>query len=214
MLCPETWGRRMIDWKLAYRWTRNILAILGALGCALVLLVVGLFLAQAPFHSPDATMATQAPDELERADSLLNEAGIERAQQELALLGSNPGEWLQPGNSYVELWCLRAPGLKLGERWLRPGELQPMFARAAATTIEAMHRAHACVPSWREVQERGRCCSRCSSTTRSAISASRASRCTTASTRRFTCFRARCPRPCPRAHPAAPQRRPSTESRR
>ena len=143
----------MIDWKLAYRWTRDALAILGAIGCALVLLVVGLVCAQVYF--PRSPVAEQARDELAGADSLLNEAGIVRAQQELALLGNNPGEWLPADNSNVQLWCLRAPGLALNSRWLRPVELQPMFAQAVATTVEAIHRAHSCVPSWAEVQERG-----------------------------------------------------------
>jgi hypothetical protein len=105
---------------------------------------------------PDPPAATPAPaDPIAGADSLLNEAGIERRVQKLEFVAANPGQWLAGAGGQVEAWCLRAPGLPVGARWARTEELEPLLLLAAARSIQVAHAAQACVPSWEEVVGRG-----------------------------------------------------------
>src|SRR5688572_28039748 len=113
----------MVDWKLAYQGTRDVLAMFGAMGFALILLVIALVCAEVYLPNRMAAEPASARDELEGATELLDEAGIMLEHNELEVLGHNPGEWLPADDSTIQFWCLRAPGLVLDERWLPPERL-------------------------------------------------------------------------------------------
>jgi hypothetical protein len=139
----------------AYEWTRDIMAVFGALGCGLALLVVIILFAVArdmPNHDP-AAVAPRLP--FAEADSLLNEAGIERAKQALELVGENPGDRVEKDRSNIQLYCLHAPGLRVGARWLAPDKLEPMMVLASKTSFDAAHAANACVPNWTDAVWKG-----------------------------------------------------------
>jgi len=141
-----------------YEWPRDIMAVFGAIGCSLVLLVF-LVIFVASFNTPDYTRPpspTPPPTiPFAEADSLLNEAGIERAKQALELVGENPGEWIEGDRSNIQLYCLHAPALPVGARWLAPDKLEPRMVLASKTTFDAAHASNACVPTWTDAVWKG-----------------------------------------------------------
>jgi hypothetical protein len=150
----------MDGWRTAYEWARGIFAVLGLIGCSLLALLFAVVFAsnwdtpESPGTPPVPTGTAATVDPLAGADSLLDEAGIVRDEQKLALVASHPGRWLDGGAGHVEAWCLRAPGLAIGPRWLRPEELEPLLLLAVARSVQTANGAQACVPTWEEVNER------------------------------------------------------------
>jgi hypothetical protein len=144
----------MEHWRKAYEWLRAILAILGGLGCLMVLLLLLAFYRSSYPPAPISARSTPE-DPLIAASSLLNEAGVERANQTLEVVGYNPGEWRESDRSSVELYCLHAPGLGSDPRWLEAREMQLVFVLAARDTLNAAHAVHDCMPDWPVVAARG-----------------------------------------------------------
>jgi hypothetical protein len=138
----------MEQWRETYEWMRAILAVIGAMACALVLLVA-IFLWQSDPQAREmgaVEMQQRKADPLLAAADLLAEAGIDRSKQKLELFSSYPGEG-RYGD--LQLWVVRAPRFRARPApWVSTQEIPPEFALAAKATLDAAHRADDFFPDW------------------------------------------------------------------
>jgi len=144
----------MSQWRVVYEWTRAVFAVLGAIGGMIVLvLLLALFRTRSTNTEEwnEFDGATVKVDPLELAASLLNEAGIDKEHQALRLVARFPAAGYPDA---LEVWCIQAPGLSTGARWLGTQDLAPEFALAAKQTLDAAHAAKGCFPDWRATVER------------------------------------------------------------
>ena len=133
----------MIDLALVFRWTRDVMAVLGVLGCLIVLGVLFVILTY------DGRAAEESPEERSPPGApswLVDEAGL---GDDLARLeyfrGRKASE--EPFDGVLG-WCYRVDApLVLGERWRPLGTLDASQLQALEHSLDAAHAFEACVPT-------------------------------------------------------------------
>jgi hypothetical protein len=140
-----------------FRWTRNLFALLGLAGCALVLLVAGL-----AFRPRQASTAHARPAKptLEEADWLIDNAGLLRQRASLRLVDSgrhatgnrdDEGD----GGGMVDAWCLRgAVTVAADVHWMAAASLDGVLGEGLERALAAGHAQADCIPEAADVRAR------------------------------------------------------------
>jgi len=140
----------MIEPSVAYRWARDLMAIVGVLGCLLVAFVIALFWYHdsGRAYAPAATSKPRAPT-LEEASWVVYGAGLNGQREQIHLVDSGQTQPDEDGGGSVQAWCVRFDTWPtLDARWMRAGSLEPLLARTLGSTLDAAHDAANCVPDF------------------------------------------------------------------
>jgi hypothetical protein len=140
-----------VDWQLAYRWARNLFAIVGVLGTLLVSALVGYAMTmEAQYERRAADAAKVPPVSLETAAVLMANAGIRRQGGE-QLLGGVNAPWNE--GSMLEAYCVQAEVNRVDRGWTRAGALDPYLRRAAGVVLDFAHAKLHCIPDAQRLRD-------------------------------------------------------------
>jgi hypothetical protein len=150
-----------MDGRTIFQWTRNLLAIGGLAGCALVAVVATLVFW--PRHSAPASAHSPVPKPtMEDASWLIDSAGLLEQRASLQLFdsgrhvsGHGEDDDDDAGAGFVDAWCLRGRvTVAANVHWLAPERLDEVLGEGFARALAAGHAQADCIPEAAVARER------------------------------------------------------------
>jgi hypothetical protein len=150
-----------MDAMTIFRWTRNLLAIIGLAGCALVAVVATLVFW--PTHPAPASAHSPVPKPtLDEASWLIDGAGLLEQRASMRLFdsgrhvsGHGDDDDAGAGAGFVDAWCLRAQVTVAPDiHWLAPESLDEVLGEGFTRALAAGHAQADCIPAAAAARER------------------------------------------------------------
>ena len=139
-----------MNWRKAYEWGRDILAIFGLLGVILATLAAVLIYRMERDYQERAD-APPPPPSLETARTMIEQAGIRPHDARRLIAGTNPPLGLGPE---VEAYCLEARVGAQDQGWQSIPPLDPLLADGARSALELAHSQLDCIPEFSQARAR------------------------------------------------------------
>jgi hypothetical protein len=134
-----------MNWRTAFHWGRNLFAVIGVLGGALLVVAVAAAISMESQYQQRANEAgKQPPASLDTAGVLMSLAGVRRNGDELLVGGVNPA-WNE--ESKAEAYCVDAAINYDDPGWKAIDAVDPYLHRSAGVVFDFAHEKLACIPS-------------------------------------------------------------------